>query len=51
CYLDKKATGQGVLEDAKQFFKYGFSFWQTPGRSLLSGCIFQASLVGLEKLK
>lgn len=48
CYLDKKVTGQGVLEDAKELFKYGFSFWQTPGHCLLSGCIFQASLVGLE---
>ncbi|KAI3833655.1 hypothetical protein MKX03_022433, partial [Papaver bracteatum] len=26
-YLDRSPPGQGVLEDAKDFFKYGYSFW------------------------
>ncbi|KAI3960592.1 hypothetical protein MKX01_003766 [Papaver californicum] len=43
---------QGVLEAAKEFFKYGFSVWAyPPDNCLLFGCIFEASLVGLKLLQ
>ncbi|KAI3952256.1 hypothetical protein MKW98_005951 [Papaver atlanticum] len=48
-YLDKSPPGQGVLEAAKEFFKYGFSFWGNSDHC--SGCLFEASFVGLKSLQ
>ncbi|KAI3882291.1 hypothetical protein MKW92_019287 [Papaver armeniacum] len=50
-YLHRSEPGQEVLEAAKEFFKYGFSFWAIPDHCLLSGCMFEASFVGLKSLK
>ncbi|RZC80044.1 hypothetical protein C5167_042615 [Papaver somniferum] len=48
-YLDRSPPGQGVMEAAKEFFKYGFSFWGNSDHC--SGCLFEASFVGLKSLQ
>ncbi|KAI3855336.1 hypothetical protein MKW92_026094 [Papaver armeniacum] len=53
-YLEKIEQGrgpQGLLEATKKYFKYGFSVWGYPPDDWLYGCMFEASLVGLELLQ
>lgn len=49
-YLHKSEPDQDVLEPASEFFDYGFSVWAFPNHCMVRGCVFQASLIGLESL-
>ncbi|KAI3852641.1 hypothetical protein MKW92_018914 [Papaver armeniacum] len=49
-YLYKSEPDQEVLEAASEFFDYGFSVWAFPNHCMVRGCMFQASLIGLESL-
>ncbi|MCL7049061.1 hypothetical protein MKW94_018191 [Papaver nudicaule] len=50
-YIHQSEPGQEVLKDAAEFFESGFTIWAYPHSVALSGCMFEASLIGLASLQ
>ncbi|KAI3849984.1 hypothetical protein MKX03_035963, partial [Papaver bracteatum] len=50
-YLHKSEPGQGLLEAASEFFRFGFTVWEYDGHCMMYGGMFEASLVGLDSLQ
>ncbi|MCL7041952.1 hypothetical protein MKW94_012761 [Papaver nudicaule] len=49
-YVHQGEPGKEVLEDATEFFESGLTVWVYPHSIGLSGCMFEASLVGLASM-